>query len=404
MTGRTHPVVGLLGEGPRTALVVAAARGRGWQIVPAAEPAGDGTVEAVAWTTFLDADACDAVLVDDAGWNASRAEAVRTLVQAGRTLVLAQPLELSMLWAFELDMIARDSGARLVPCLPDRLHPCVAALKAAVEASAAGSPGPLGQLESIRLERTLVDRTRDTVLASLARDVDIVRVLVGDPAKVATLGAADPESAWPTLAVGLTGPGQVPVRWQVAGGGDPGLRITLHHTRGPVEVFAPDGPGPWTASPTLPQAAAFDRGGVILDQLQASPTGDRPAAEPPVPPAAWPDAARALEIAETVPRSLARGRAIDLHHEEFSELGTFRGTMASLGCGIVLLALVLVVAATLVAGISREIGWEFGTAAANAWPVIVLGALVAFLAIQLLPLLLGPQQPPSGGREPDSGR
>ena len=141
---------------------------------------------------------------------------------------------------------------------------------------------------------------------------------------------------------------------------------------------------------------------MILDRLAAVLAGNRTSVETPVPPASWPDAARALEIAETVPRSLARGRAIDLHHEEFSELGTFRGTMASLGCGIVLLALMLVVAATLVAGISREIGWEIGTAAANAWPVIVLVALVVFLALQLLPLLLGPDRPPRSGRGPDA--
>ena len=55
------------------------------------------------------------------------------------------------------------------------------------------------------------------------------------------------------------------------------------------------------------------------------------------PPAIWPDAARTIELAETIPRSVKRGRGIDLHQEEFSELGTFRGTMASLGCGIIIL-------------------------------------------------------------------
>jgi len=398
MAQRSTTTLGQLGDDPLTAAIAAAARRRGWTIVEADAAVGLPPGPD-AWSALLDDEVCAAVLVGSQGWDAARAEAVRTLVQAGRTLVLAQPLELSMLWAFELDMIARDSAARLVPALPDRLHPAVAAIKGLVEAAAAGS-GPLGALESIRLERSTADRSRDAVLAALARDVDIVRVLVGDPARVATLGAGDPESAWPTLAVGLTGPSQVPARWQVAAGAPHGLRITLHHARGPIEVFAPDGPEPWTVTPPIPQPGPFDRGAAIMDQLErALGTGGPPTAASAVPAATWPDAARALEIAETVPRSLVRGRAIDLHHEEFSELGTFKGTMASLGCGIVLLALLLVVVATLVAGISKEIGWDFGTALANAWPAVVLAALVAFLGLQLLPLLLGPQrQPPSDDR------
>ena len=391
MAGRSPLTLGVLGRDAVVAGIVAAARGRGWGVVEAGDQSNDGP-GVIPWTALLDAERCDAVAVGGDGWNATRAEAVRTLVQAGRTLVLGQPLDLSMLWAFELDMIARDSGARLVPALPDRLHPCIASLRAAVEA-AAGAPGPRGALESIRLERTMRDRSREAVLAALSRDVDIVRVLVGDPARVTALGAGDPDAAWATLAVGLTGPAQVPARWQVTAGDQPGLRISLQHAGGSEEVFAPDGPGPWTASAPLPQPGAFDRGAVILDLLAATIDGRQPAAPTAVPPAAWLDAARALEIAEAVPRSLARGRAIDLHREEFSELGTFKGTMASLGCGIVLAALVLAVVATLVAGVAIELDWELGKTVAAAWPAVVLAAMVAFLALQFLPAIVGADGP-----------
>ena len=401
MAGSSNPTLGLLGDDTRIAEVAAAARGRGWTVVPVADPAGDAPAGLEPWTALLDERFCAAVLVGADGWSPARADAVRALVQAGRPLVLAQPLELSMLWAFELDMIARDSGARLVPCLPDRLHPCIAALKTAVEAAAADTSPP-GPIESIRLERALADRSRDAVLAALARDVDLVRVLVGDPQRVTTLGGGDVDSAWATLAVGLTGPAQPPVRWQVASGPPFGLRIALQQARGSVDVFAPDGPEPWAASPPLPAPGPFDRGRAMLDHLEGVLAATRPDALP-IPPATWPDAARALEIAETVPRSLAKGRAVDLHREEFSELGTFKGTMASLGCGIVLLALVLVVVATLVAGVSREVGWGFGQAVAGAWPVIVLAAMVAFLALQTLPLLVGPDRPPPGDGPGPSG-
>jgi hypothetical protein len=114
-------------------------------------------------------------------------------------------------------------------------------------------------------------------------------------------------------------------------------------------------------------------------------------------PAGWDDAARAIELAESVPRSLVKGRAIDLHQEEFSELGTFKGTMASLGCGLVLAALFVLLLATLVGGIAREAGWDLGERIAGIWPVAVLTVLGLFLALQLLPLLVAPATRPKGG-------
>jgi hypothetical protein len=362
--------------------LVAAARQGGHVVREAADVAAGTPSE------LLDGAACDAVAVGTRDWSPARAELVRLLVQTGRTLVLAHPLEPSMLWAYELEMIARDSGAVLVPFLPDRLHPFIDWLAGEIQAAVAGA-GSRGPLESVRFERTLADRSRASVLAALARDVDLIRVLVGEPGRLGTLGSADAEAAWPTLAVGFTGPDQVPVRWQVAPGPAPGLRITLQHARGSVEVTAPDDDTPWTWSGPPPATLPFDRGAAILGVLNGSAARPAAAADPSLPPARWADAARAIDLAEAVPRSLARGRAIDLHQEEFSELGTFRGTMASLGCGLVLLALVVLLAATLVGGIASELDWEFGAAIAGAWPMVVLAALVAFLVLQVLPTLAG---------------
>jgi hypothetical protein len=380
--------LGVLGTDAGIADLVAAAAARGDTILhpEAGEP------EATAHERFLDPAVCDVVAVGADGWNAARADGVRMLVQAARPVVLSHPLEMSMLWAYEIDMIRRDAGGVVIPFLPDRLHPFVARLKEHVETGIDGR-GPLGPLESVRLERELPDRTRETVLAALARDVDLVRVLVGEPARLATLGAGDPDSAWPTLAVGFTGPDQVPARWQVVPGTAAGLTIALQHARGEIAVEAPAaGVWTWREPPAGRRPAeAFERGRAILDVVDAAVAGGRPLAGAALgtPPAQWNDAARAIELADTVPRSLARGRAIDLHQEEFSELSTFRGTMASLGCGLVLLGLLVLVLATLVAGIATAFDWEFGKNLTAAWPTVVLAVLVGFLALQLLPTLVG---------------
>lgn len=396
---------GLLGCDAAIARVAAAAVARGDAVVagyevgpPWSQPRPIPRLDS--WEPLLDSRTADVVLVGSGGWNDQRAEAVRTLVQAGRPLVLAQPLELSMLWAYELDMIRRDTAAVLVPCLPDRLHPLVTRLRTTIEAAAAGV-GDLGSVESIHLERRLADRSKASVLSWFSRDADVVRALVGDPERLSTLAATGADSAWPSLAIGLTSASGLPARWQVAPGDAPKLSIRLQSARGSVVVVAPNDDQPWTWNDE--PAAAFDRGLATLGALdralgRSTAAGDDDDA---MPPAGWSDAARAIELAETVPRSLARGRAIDLHREEYTDLGTFRGTMASLGCGLIMVALVVVIVATLAAGVAREFGWDVVGGIVDSWPTIVLAALGLFLALQVIPLLIGgadgPTSPPNGG-------
>jgi predicted dehydrogenase len=386
--------LGILGTDQRIAGVAAAAAARGDVFVSSV--AGEGPAE------LLDPANCDAVLVGSDGWDATRAEAVRMLVQTGRPLLVSQPLEQSMLWAWELEMIRQDAGGPIVPLLPERLHPFLLRLRRILEASVAGG-GPLGGLESVVLDRRQADRRRGAVLATLARDADLIRTLVGEPARVSALGAAADDLVWNSLTVGFTAPASVPVRWQIAGGGEPLLRISLLCAGGTVEVEIPDDWSQswrWLQPGVTVESPQFDPGGAILGVLDAALGRDAvppargeddvpPASgEDAVPPASWADASRAIELADTVPRSLARGRGIDLHQEEFSELGTFRGTMASLGCGIILAALLLVVMATLVGGIANEFGWDFGGRLAGTWPIVALVVLGGFLVLQFLPLIV----------------
>ena len=234
------------------------------------------------------------------------------------------------------------------------------------------------------------------MLAWLARDADLVRLLIGDPQRLSTLAGVSTDAAYASLTVEFGGEAQVPARWQVARGDRPAAELTLVGEAGQIRVTMPEstaGPAVWTwqGPAGLEQAPPFDGGEVMLKTLCERLTcGDAAvksqASQPP--PATWADAARAIELAETVPRSLARGRAIDLHQEEFSEMGTFKGTMASLGCGLVLVGLLILVVATVIGGIAHEAGWALGEQLMSVWPYVVLAALTGFLALQLLPLLV----------------
>lgn len=401
--------LGLLGYDPAVASVVREAVRAGDTIVsvsdldPGVAPDLAGA-RRVDWEHLLDASAADAVLVAADGWGPLRAAAVRALVQAGRPLLLSHPLDLSMLFAYEIDMIRADSGAVLVPFLPDRLHPAVSAARAWLEERR-------GAVESVHVERRSRDRSRESVLRSFAVDADLVRLLAGPPTRLATLGAADPETAWQTLAVGLSSPDNPPTRWQVVRSDEPGVTFTFTAADGVARLSFADGEQPsgdarvtWTGG-AASETSSWNRGEAMLAVLRDAVAGE------PMPPraATWDDAARAIELAETLPRSLSRGRAVDLHGEEFTELGTFKGTMASLGCGIVLLALVVAIGASLVGGIAREVGWEAGERVAGAWPWIVLATMALFLVLQFLPLLVAPSAPDRGrpgkpGNPGDPGR
>ncbi len=351
------------------------------------------------WQGLLEEDLCDAVLVGVDGWNEQRAEQVRTLVQAGRLLLVGHPASLSMLWAYELDMILADSTATVVPALVARQHPIIQSLRTLIEQSIAGN-SPLGSIESLQFERRQPTRDENSVLASFARDADLIRVLIGDPSRLMALGGGD--SGWATLAVGLSGPDQVSVRWHVAKGKTPELSIQLlcEHGRVCIEI-PPEARGAWKVShqsdseasdpllDCLSETTDFQPADVLLAHLLQTVHGENQnSSERLIPPATWPDAARTIELAETIPRSVKRGRGIDLHQEEFSELGTFRGTMASLGCGIIMAGLFIVFVATLIGGVARAAGWDFGERLASIWPYAILMTLLLFLVLQFLPFLL----------------
>lgn len=349
------------------------------------------------WESLVDSRQSDVVFVGADHWHEGRADAVRRIVQAGRPVVASHPLDLSMLWAYEIDMIRGDSRATVLPFLPDRLHPFVARLRSLLEAGLAAA-SPFGGIDAIVMDRRPEAFDRDAVLRAFSRDADLLRAIAGDPKRLSTLGATPQSATFTTLTVELSGPSSLPVRWQVVRGDCPGARLSLMGERGTVTLEIPDGPtDAWTlreqaadGSPPRVETLAFDRPRAVLSLLSGP---DASASDSAMPPANWSDAARTIELAETIPRSVAKGRGIDLHQEEFSEIGTFKGTMASLGCGIVLAGLLLLVLATLVGGIASAAGWEFGERLAGAWPWIILTVLVLFLSLQIIPLLI-PQPPP----------
>ncbi len=335
-----------------------------------------GVTLATHWEALLGGAIGQGVIVA-AGDHDERADQVRRLAAERVPLLISQPVHSSTLLYLELDMIRRDSGGIVLPYFASRHHPAVAEVREVL------ASGRLGPLEQLVCERFMPSRTRAAVLWHFMEDVALVRQFLGDVTKVGAMASATGEAGFANLGVQLTGPSGVLARWSVAPVDDqPGARLTLVGSQGKLTLRMPEGQSVWhvegpdaAGSPRRFDGAATP--GIAIDGFVQAVT--QAAAGSPAPDD-WADAVRAAQLTEAVERSLRRGRVISLEFDEHTEEGTFKGVMASVGCGLLLLLPVLALALSAFAPRSYGFGKAFFT---------VLGVgLGVFLLLQLLLFLI----------------
>lgn len=356
------------------------------------------------WETLLDGGvnrACDAVLVARDEQEELRLEQLRKLVQAGMPMLVSHPIHRSMLAYYELDMIRREAGTAMIPWLPLRWHPLVRRMRDLIHA---GDGGPLGAISQIVIERSLADRGKRNVLHHFAQDVDCLQVLGGDVIRLGAMGSpgispAGEYSAYNNLGVQMTGEGDLLLRWSVAPLAQrEGARIVATGSKSravleiagatEVEQLEVRGAGP----AEVVRAENWDAEEGALAQLRQAIAGEENES-------LWPAAARAVELAETIDRSLAKGRTIELHDEEYSDISTFKGTMTSVGCGLLLFALVAIVGGALAAAMLKQAGFHQAAQVVGLVPYGLLAVFLGFLLVQAVLKLVAP-----GGTEGEKGR
>lgn len=328
------------------------------------------------WEDLLDRQLFDGVIVARGFEEESRSEELRKLVQVGVPLLVAHPVVDSMLLYYELDMIRRDNQAVILPSLVDRMHPAIASLHSLIKSSQ--SP-PLGRIEQVVIERQMPVRTRNLVREQFSRDADLLRFLCGELNQIGAMGTSGDDGAYGNLSVQMTGPVGLLARWSVvplegtiAGSGT----LTITGAEGRASLTMNPTGDRWTiTSPHLPRPDVFpDWSGP--DELLKAFAGAIRNEPPNVAMADWLDAARSVELMETIGRSLARRRTIDLHFEDHTEQNTFKGMMAAGGCLLLMLGMgVLLLVALLDKARIPGMGL---------WPWLLAIAFGGFLALQLL--------------------
>jgi hypothetical protein len=354
---------------------ISAGHSLAWKETASAEP-GDN-----AWEALLDSETADAVLLG-AGDADRRARQIMELAKLGRPVLAVHPIVPSVISYFEIDMARGESGAVL-----HHFNPLVESslVERVVAWGREGHPA-LGAIEQIVATRMLGDRSTECVLWHFARDVELLSRIAGRFDRIGAHAAlGDAAAAYASLGVQLLGARPIPVRWAVEPlTGQEELRVAVICQHGRAVLV-------------------FDHAGACQELIEQTSAGDtrtpapaeRPAAlalgrfaaavEPGAQPAStWTSALDAMELADSIEISLRRGRMIDVHHRELTEQLAFKGVMAAIGCGVLVVLIPLVIVVGWIAGILK-------IPLSDYWPHLLLAALAAFLALQLLPKLMSRQ-------------
>lgn len=378
----------ILGEGPEELAWAQAIQGHPEHAVTMTCP-GLKALPALPSTDDLDAALAsrgvEAVVVG--GWPELRSEGLRRAAADGLAILALHPPGPNADPYYQVALSRQETGAVVVPDLPLRLHPGLVHLEKAL------GDGRLGAFRSLRLEATFAPGSPDADLLgrALPRVLDAVRGLLGEVEAVTAAGTPPGERPADRLTVHLRGPagragevrlevapGPSNARWVVSGAD---ATITLEHDPellGPSRLIQRSASGD---APTI-ELPAWDPKAAVLSVLSDSVAGR---SRPPD----LLDGTRALEVAEAAARSLRRGRTVDLHYEEISEVGSFKAFMTSLGCALLLGAPVLYTVSRV--GLAFGLDWMRYLA----WAIPPL--LVAFALLQLLRFAARPAAPPAGG-------
>lgn len=283
------------------------------------------------------------LVVGQGGDDLEKETLLRDFARDSVPMILDQPA-CSGIFSVELDMIQRDTLAPLIPFHPPSKHPVISRV-----AQWTRGRSPVGQIEQVVIERSVVDRSDNAIRSALARDALILRRLLGNFQRVGAMPAKEVTNL-ANLNVQLTGEATAVGRWSVNPINDPsGAVLSLIGEQGKITLTMPD-EGPWTLNSTEDSIAGellppVDEAGYANEIKNALASPNVPISP------TWEDAFRATDFADTACESVRRGKTLPISNERLTEEDTFKSLMAAGGCLIILVLPLLLLAISLFDGL-----------------------------------------------------
>ncbi len=344
------------------------------------------------WELLLDRATADAVLVGRGmASDELRGEQVKRLVTVGMPLLIVHPAFQSVLAYYEIDMTRQESGSVVQHYNPLIAHPVTTEISGWVRN---GHP-TIGAIHQISCERHVTAPTRDEVLTHLARDVELLAAIAGDIRRVTAIGPKLDDASYASLQIQILTTTAPSLRWSVgyATAASVELDIVLHGERGTATIRIqqpPDTAPTWQLETNEhgvrnndllesynPAPAAIHR---LAESLTDSPPDSKRNVS-----STWDAATKAMEVVDAATLSLQKGRTIEVFQQQLTERLAFRGTMAAIGCGLLLLAFMVLVAVGIFGGIEGNDRRQL----IDSWSIVLLALLAFFLLLQAVPFLAG---------------
>jgi hypothetical protein len=254
----------------------------------------------------------------------------------------------------------------------------------------------IGPIHQLSCERQVNVAARAEVLAHLSRDVELLATVAGDIRRVTAIGPKGEDASYASLQIQMIAATAPSLRWSVgyANAGAAELRQSLHGEHGIVVIRILDGthagPPTWqieiiengdrndqTLENYDPARAAIGRLSYAIANSQSLVERNSSST--------WEAATRAMEVVDAADLSLQKGRTIEVFQQQLTERLAFRGTMAAMGCGLILVAFMVLVCVGILGGVEglgrRHI--------VNSWSIVLLAVLAFFLLLQAVPFLAG---------------
>jgi hypothetical protein len=319
-------------------------------------------------------------------------------------MLVVHPVCDSVLTYYEVDMIRRETRGLVQHYNPLIGHPIVDMLANWVSAPASAESDALHQrdalpqitpIHQVSFERYASDTGRDAALGHLARDAELIAAITGPIRRVSAVGPQPAAASYASLQVQLAAFGPQSIRWSVTphSARSQGANLTFVGERGVAMLHASDASAgssaiPWTIEEVWDAARqekslpAFDAPAAAIERLALALAETDPELRAKC--STWEKATQSMEVVDAIELSLQKGRTIEVHQQQLTEQLAFRGTMAAIGCGLLLVGFAVFVFATLMGGIETVVDKKL----IPSWPIVLLAVLAFFLLLQALPLLI----------------